>query len=62
MTSGTCVWLTLLQGNILYRFPSLQRTAVDWLGRRKDPPKGETEGLFYFAENRWNFRLVGLFF
>ncbi|KAG0597910.1 hypothetical protein M758_12G030100 [Ceratodon purpureus] len=43
------------QGNILYRFPSLQRTAVDWLGRRKEAPKGETGGLSYFAENQWNF-------
>ncbi|KAG0567989.1 hypothetical protein M758_7G174500 [Ceratodon purpureus] len=41
------------QGNILYRFPSLQRTAVDWLGRRKESPNGD--GLYYFAEKQWNF-------
>lgn len=42
------------QGNILYRFPSLQRTAVDWLGRRKEAPKGGSD-LYYFQENQWAF-------
>jgi hypothetical protein len=43
------------KGNILYRFPSLQRTAVDWLGRRKAT---SSEGLpnVYFSESQWNFR------
>ncbi|CAK9198693.1 unnamed protein product [Sphagnum troendelagicum] len=42
------------KGNILYRFPSLQRTAVDWLGRRKAT---SSEGLpnVYFSESQWNF-------
>lgn len=42
-------------GNILYRFPSLQRTAVDWLGRRKVASKGGSDGLDYFVEKQWNF-------
>jgi hypothetical protein len=49
-------WSTVIfQGNILYRFPSLQRTAVDWLGRRKAT---SSEGLpnVYFSESQWNFR------
>lgn len=49
-------WSTVIfQGNILYCFPSLQRTAVDWLGRRKAT---SSEGLpnVYFSESQWNFR------
>ncbi|BFI04166.1 hypothetical protein MPTK1_1g10790 [Marchantia polymorpha subsp. ruderalis] len=39
------------KGNILYRFPSLQRTANDWIGQRKE----NSEDTFYLAERRWNF-------
>jgi hypothetical protein len=36
-----------LQGNILYRFPSLQRTASKWSGLYDQEP---------FFENPWMFR------
>ncbi|CAM6092664.1 unnamed protein product [Calypogeia fissa] len=39
------------KGNIFYRFPSLQRTANDWIGQRKEG----SEESFYLAERRWNF-------
>ncbi|KAL2649942.1 hypothetical protein R1flu_018070 [Riccia fluitans] len=39
------------KGNILYRFPSLQRTANDWIGQRKE----SSEDTFYLSEKRWKF-------
>ncbi|KAL3701652.1 hypothetical protein R1sor_019674 [Riccia sorocarpa] len=39
------------KGNILYHFPSLQRTAKDWIGQKKE----NSEDSFYLAERRWKF-------
>lgn len=43
------------QGNILYRFPSLQRTATDWLGRKRIQIDEEVKDGSYFSENKGIF-------
>eukprot|EP00271_Cylindrocystis_brebissonii_P013299 TRINITY_DN33030_c0_g1_i1.p1 TRINITY_DN33030_c0_g1~~TRINITY_DN33030_c0_g1_i1.p1 ORF type:complete len:654 (+),score=95.47 TRINITY_DN33030_c0_g1_i1:128-1963(+) len=44
------------EGHILYRFPSLQRTATDWLGRRRVVMDGGVETTTtHLAANRWQF-------
>lgn len=44
-----------LQGNILYRFPKLQKTATDWLGRKVVQTSAQP-GRAFFRENKWPFR------
>eukprot|EP00245_Coleochaete_scutata_P013752 TRINITY_DN569_c0_g1_i1.p1 TRINITY_DN569_c0_g1~~TRINITY_DN569_c0_g1_i1.p1 ORF type:complete len:569 (-),score=108.19 TRINITY_DN569_c0_g1_i1:162-1868(-) len=43
------------KGNILYRFPSLQRTATDWRGRRRASLNDNRESLQYLSEAKWTF-------
>ncbi|GKD21221.1 hypothetical protein Tco_1222924 [Tanacetum coccineum] len=51
-----------VQGNILYRFPSLQRTASqtsgrkDYVGRRFSEWVGEVDK--FFKENKWDFSKI----
>lgn len=54
--------LIFMQGNILYRFPSLQRTAApgrrgkkEYVGRRWTDLAG---GKKFFEEKKWSFRYL----
>lgn len=54
-------WLLVMQGNILYRFPSLQRTASsqrsgkkEYVGRKWPDWVGGVEK--FFKERKWQFR------
>lgn len=58
--------LLVMQGNILYRFPSLQRTASqkskrkEYVGKRWADWVGGVEK--FFEEKRWQFRFFIVFF
>eukprot|EP00897_Mesotaenium_endlicherianum_P000429 jgi/Mesen1/10387/ME000081S09773 len=43
------------QGNILYVFPQLQRTATDWLGRQKVKVDSSAPAGDHFQESQWKF-------
>lgn len=59
--------MAAMQGNILYRFPSLQRTASSQKSRRKEYVGKKWAEAFdgarkFFQEKKWLFRLVSLNF